>query len=334
MIAGPQESAIGESRAVNSLVTIVDAPVNLRQRFSTVKLFRWGRPCRKPLGEAIGWPRKNPAEGSVSPCYRVHSLNGNHMSQPTRHRIQYDDGPSDEVMRRLDEAEDAICQAMHDRANEAKAAERIQRESLASLLLVVSAQSTRLDDGQWQFAIETADGQPVLEAEDREQGDLNRLTLLAAVRGLESIDGPSEITLLSHNRYLIRSLTDSLPRWRRTDFVWDHFGRRVEVQHADLWRRIDHALGIHEVQACLLMTRRVSRPQDDSGTPWLRTDAAERVLETTAKNKHRVNSRRQRSSLETNGLSGTNRLRDWVLRSAAENHHRNEMIAMIDRKPR
>ncbi|MCC9640922.1 ribonuclease HI [Rhodopirellula sp. JC740] len=129
----------------------------------------------------------------------------------------------------------------------------------STFLLVVSAHSTSLTDGRWQFVIETSDGRPVMEADDQEFGDLNRLSLLAAVRGLEAMDGPSTITLLSHNRYLIRSLTDSLPRWRRSDFVWDHFGRRVEVQHADLWRRVDHALGIHEVQACLVTSRLVSR---------------------------------------------------------------------------
>ena len=256
------------------------------------------------------------------------------MSQPTRNPIQYDDLPADEVMRQLDEAEDAICKVMHEQADQANAIEPIQPESLASLLLVVSAQSTRLNDGQWQFAIETSDGQPVLEAEDHEHGDLNRLTLLAAVRGLEAIDGQSGVTLLSHNRYLIRSLTDSLPRWRRSDFVWDHFGRRVEVQHADLWRRIDHALGIHEVQACLLTTRRVSRPQDESSTQWLRADESERILETTASPNQRARFSKPSNFQPAAGLSGTNRLRDWVLRSAAENHQRSELIAMIDRKPR
>ncbi|MEM6979936.1 MAG: ribonuclease HI [Planctomycetota bacterium] len=127
-----------------------------------------------------------------------------------------------------------------------------------NLLLVVSAQSRTLTDGRWQFVIETAGGRPVLEADDAELGDINRLTLLATVRGLESLDGAANITLLSHNRYLIRSLTDSLPRWRRSDFVWDHFGRRVEVQHADLWRRIDRTLSIHDVAATLVTTRRLS----------------------------------------------------------------------------
>ena len=128
-------------------------------------------------------------------------------------------------------------------------------------LLVCQAQSTHLDDGRWQFALETADGTPVLEASDEEIGDLNRLTLLAAVRGLEAIEGPASVTLLSNNRYLIRSLTDSLPRWRSNDFVWEHFGRRIDIQHADLWRRVDRALQIHRVEACLMTSRLISRGQ-------------------------------------------------------------------------
>ena len=127
-------------------------------------------------------------------------------------------------------------------------------------LLVCQAQSHSFCDGAWSFALETATGDSVLEAEDVETGDLNRLTLLAAVRGLESIDGAASVLLLSNNRYLIRSLTESLPRWRANGFEWEHFGRRMEVQHADLWRRIDRALEIHWVQACLISSRLVSGP--------------------------------------------------------------------------
>ena len=213
----------------------------------------------------------------------------------------------------------------------------------ASLLLVVSATSSNLSDGHWQFAIEAADGAVVMEAEDDEIGDLNRLTLLAAVRGLEAIDGPSRVTLLSHNRYLIRSLTDSLPRWRRSDFVWDHFGRRVEVQHADLWRRIDRALTIHEVQACLLMARWVSRPddrplsevvegeqgrEDDTPSNFDRIDPALSCDRSSVPAPHF----HRRPLAETTRPAGassppvsaaddrhgkpTDRLRDWLLRSA------------------
>lgn len=96
-----------------------------------------------------------------------------------------------------------------------------------------------------------------MEAGDREPGDLNRLALLAAVRGLEAIDGPASVTLMSKNRYLIRSLVDSLPRWRANGFAWEYFGRRLEVQNADLWRRLDRATEIHRVEALLVSSRPV-----------------------------------------------------------------------------
>jgi ribonuclease HI len=98
----------------------------------------------------------------------------------------------------------------------------------------------------------------LIEAEDEDEGDLNRLSLLAAVRGLESIDGGSLVSLVSNNRYLIRSLDQSLPRWRENDFIWEHFGRKIPVQNADLWRRIDRTLAIHQVTASLIQTTRVS----------------------------------------------------------------------------
>lgn len=149
-------------------------------------------------------------------------------------------------------------------------------------LLVCQASASTICEGSWSFTLETANGQHVLSADDTDLGDLNRLTLLAAVRGLESIDGPASVMLLSTNRYLIRSLAESLPRWRENQFVWEHFGRRIDVQHADLWRRIDRALQIHRVQACLISSRLVScgdrnpaaspdLPQNDER--WLRVDA-------------------------------------------------------------
>ena len=149
-----------------------------------------------------------------------------------------------------------------------------QSEAIESdYLLVCQAHSQTLMDGRWRFSLEAADGELVLEAEDEEVGDLNRLTLLAAVRGLEALEGPSAVTLLSNNRYLIRSLSNSLPRWRQNGFRWEHFGRRIDVQHADLWRRIDRALEIHRVQACLVSTCLVSHggtdlsPLATAGTP-------------------------------------------------------------------
>lgn len=132
------------------------------------------------------------------------------------------------------------------------------RPELSRYLLVCHAKSLSLTEGIWCFNLETLAGESLVEAEDTEEGDLNRLSLLAAVRGLEAVDGRSIVSLISNNRYLIRSLDSALPRWRENDFVWDHYGRKIAVQNADLWRRIDRTLSIHEVTASLVQTTRVS----------------------------------------------------------------------------
>ncbi len=157
-------------------------------------------------------------------------------------------------------------------------------ENCSEYLLVCEAKASSLSEGTWHFSLESSDGEPVFDAGDVDLGDLNRLTLLAAVRGLESIDGPSSVTLLSNNRYLVRSLSDSLPRWRENDFVWEHFGSRIDVQHADLWRRVDRALFIHRVEACLVSSRLVSvgtsptaqARQENQNFPDIRVDSPHR----------------------------------------------------------
>jgi ribonuclease HI len=131
-------------------------------------------------------------------------------------------------------------------------------EALKQYLLVCHARSLSITTGMWCFSLESIAGEPILDAECEEEGDLNRLSLLAAVRGLEAIDGRGLVSLISNNRYLIRSLERSLPRWRENDFVWEQFGRRMAVQNADLWKRIDRTLAIHCVTASLLQSTRLS----------------------------------------------------------------------------
>ena len=160
----------------------------------------------------------------------------------------------------------------------------VPQEAGTEYLLVCQAKAASLSEGTWSFTLETAEGESVFSADDVDFGDLNRLTLLAAVRGLESIDGPSSVMLLSNNRYLIRSLAESLPRWRENQFVWEHFGRRIDVQHADLWRRIDRALQIHRVQACLISSRLVSGGSRSARSGqeedrWLRVDAPHQAVQ-------------------------------------------------------
>lgn len=183
-----------------------------------------------------------------------------------------------------------------------------ETEICSDYLLVCQANAPSLSQGTWHFSLESSDGQPVFEAGDIDLGDLNRLTLLAAVRGLESIDGPSSVTLLSHNRYLVRSLSDSLPRWRENNFVWEHFGRRIDVQHADLWRRVDRALSIHRVEACLVSSRLVSVGATSTGQPADKKRYVENF---------RVDSPHQSSPTPQGAHGPRDQLRRWLMRSNA-----------------
>lgn len=102
---------------------------------------------------------------------------------------------------------------------------------------------------QWRFVLEAVDGSMKLEAADEEpeaRGD--RLDLLAVVRGLEALDQPSRVTLLTPSQYVSRGMRFGLEQWRETDWQWERFGQLTPVKNWDLWQRVDRALNFHEVE--------------------------------------------------------------------------------------
>jgi ribonuclease HI len=105
------------------------------------------------------------------------------------------------------------------------------------------------DPPRWRFVLESVDGSERMEAEDAEPDTPGeRLDLMALVRGLEALDQPSRITLVTTSRYVRRGLAYGLNEWRAANWRWESYGRMVPVKHADLWRRVDHALRFHQLQ--------------------------------------------------------------------------------------
>ncbi len=104
--------------------------------------------------------------------------------------------------------------------------------------------------GRWRFMLQAlADGQ-CLEAEASERcGSDQRLQLLAVVRGLEALDQPSQVTLVTSSRYVQRGFRFGLKEWRQRDWQWEHFGAMKPIPNADLWRRVNQAMRYHAV-AC------------------------------------------------------------------------------------
>ena len=84
-------------------------------------------------------------------------------------------------------------------------------------------------------------------ADDEPESDPARLELLAVVRGLEALDQPSRVTLVTPSRYVTRGLRFGLDEWRENGWQWERFGEMQRVKNCDLWQRIDRAMRYHRI---------------------------------------------------------------------------------------
>lgn len=118
--------------------------------------------------------------------------------------------------------------------------------------------------GRWRFVLESVETGNRTEATDVEQNcATDRCALISVLRGLESLEQPSRVTLVTTSRYVTRGLQYGLAEWRENDFSWEHFGAVQPIRNADIWRRIDRTLAFHLVQ-CRWMSQGESPAIDDS----------------------------------------------------------------------
>ena len=75
-----------------------------------------------------------------------------------------------------------------------------------------------------------------------------RLDLLCVVRGLEALDQPSRVTLITSSAYVREGIRYGLQQWRVNGWRWESFGRMVPVKNQDLWQRVDAALQFHRLE--------------------------------------------------------------------------------------
>jgi ribonuclease HI len=115
-------------------------------------------------------------------------------------------------------------------------------------LLYVEATGITAAVPRWKFVLQSVGSEEVFSAGDVEyEGRTGRLELLAVVRGLEALDQPSRVTLLTRSRYVARGIRRELGQWRSARWRWERFGQLVPIRDDDLWQRVDRALQFHEV---------------------------------------------------------------------------------------
>jgi len=111
--------------------------------------------------------------------------------------------------------------------------------------------SQRMDDthpGSWRFVLRTPDGSRRLEASDMEpEARGERLDLLTVVRGLEALEQPSRVVLVTSSVYVREGIRHGVSEWRHNGWRWERFGQMVPVKNADLWQRVDRAMQFHQI---------------------------------------------------------------------------------------
>ena len=103
--------------------------------------------------------------------------------------------------------------------------------------------------GRWRFVFRANDGAEQFEATDSEPGlQGERLDLLTVVRALESLDQPSQVTLVNCADYVWKGVRYGIDEWSANGWQWEFFGQMVPVKNSDLWQRMDQALRFHDVE--------------------------------------------------------------------------------------
>ena len=103
---------------------------------------------------------------------------------------------------------------------------------------------TNSGDGGWAFLLRY-DGHERARSGFERGTTNNRMELTAAVRALEALSEPCDVTLVTDSRYLERAFSDGwLDNWQRNG--WRTADRRP-VKNRDLWEKLLELTAVHGV---------------------------------------------------------------------------------------
>ena len=102
--------------------------------------------------------------------------------------------------------------------------------------------------GGWGVLLIAKDGDTVLKERELSGGEPdttnNRMELLAAIQALETLDRPSDLTVVTDSAYVKNGVTGWIHGWKRNGWKTSN---KKPVKNADLWQRLDEAQHRHNV---------------------------------------------------------------------------------------
>ncbi len=102
--------------------------------------------------------------------------------------------------------------------------------------------------GGWGALLVAREGDAVLKERELSGGEAettnNRMELLAAITALETLDRPTQLTIVTDSVYVKDGITKWIHGWKARG--WKTAAKKP-VKNADLWKRLDAATARHDV---------------------------------------------------------------------------------------
>lgn len=102
--------------------------------------------------------------------------------------------------------------------------------------------------GGWGALLIAKDGEHLLKTRELKGGEAdttnNRMELLAAINALETLEKPSQVTVITDSAYVKGGITEWIFGWKKRGWKTS---TKKPVKNEDLWRRLDEATQRHSV---------------------------------------------------------------------------------------
>ena len=103
--------------------------------------------------------------------------------------------------------------------------------------------------GGWGVLLQALRDDQVIRERELSGGEAettnNRMELMAAITALETLERPSEVTIVTDSAYVKNGVTSWIHGWKRNG--WRTAGRKP-VKNVELWQRLDAAQARHKVR--------------------------------------------------------------------------------------
>jgi ribonuclease HI len=117
------------------------------------------------------------------------------------------------------------------------------------LLYADGACSGNPGPGGWAFIMRHPASEKTIERSGAERDTTNnRMELMAVIRGLEALNRPVSVELVTDSMYVGKGLTEWLPKWKANGWRRREGRQLKEIKNEDLWRRLDELLARHHVR--------------------------------------------------------------------------------------